>query len=118
MKKKIRSSYQLYKKFLADILFISGLFILTILANYIPYINILVANFNPVLTGAVVVWFASYIIFRPEIRAVLVGALAILAFTFIFIILGLDIAVEVLGSLVFAMMVTVLIVEMRQYKKR
>lgn len=118
VKNKVRVSYNLYRKFLADIVFISGLFTLTILANYVPYVNVLISNFNPVLTGMVVVWFSSYIIFRPGVRSVLVGALALLACSVVFITLRLSFAAEIIGTLVYCMMVTVFIEEIRDLRRR
>lgn len=116
--RNIRKFYELYKKHLADVIFVSVFVIIIYSIQFIPYLNILIVNFDPVLSSIVGAWIIFYIITTPKTVKMIVWALAILAFDYVFVAAFYQLKIaEMLATLSFAMLLTAAIVEIVKLRK-
>lgn len=118
MANSIRKFYELYKRHLADVIFVSVFVAIIYSIQFIPYLNILIANFDPVLSSIVGAWIIFYIITTPKTASMVVWALAIFALDYIFVAAFYQLKIaEMLATLSFAMLFTAVIVEIIKLRK-
>lgn len=114
----IRKFYELYKKHLADVIFVSVFVVVIYSIQFIPYLNILIVNFDPVLSSIVGAWIIFYIITTPRTVKMIVWALAIFAADYVFVAAFYQLKIaEMLATLSFAMLFTAVIVEIVKLRK-
>jgi len=114
----IRKFYELYKRHLADVIFVSIFVVFIYSIQFIPYLNILIVNFDPVLSSIVGAWIIFYIITTPKTFKIVVWALTIFAVDYIFVAAFSQLKIaELLSSLSFAMLFTAVIVEIVKLRK-
>lgn len=103
---------------LADVIFISIVIVFIYSIQFIPYLNIIIVNFDPVLSSIVGAWILFYVIAAPKTVKIFIWALSIFVFNYIFIAISYQLKIaELLSSLSFAMFLTAIIVEIVKLKK-
>lgn len=117
MNNNARKLYESYKKYIPEILLAVIVFTLTLSTQNIPYLNVLIVSFDPILTGVVVVWIVFYLIINPPVKKILAWALFIFLTSFIFVILHGGKIGEMIASLSYAMIFTAVIKEISELRK-
>ena len=117
MNNKFKRFYELYKLYLPEALLAIIVFVLVFSTKNIPYLNVLIVSFDPVLTGVVAVWIVFYLILNPPARKILSWALLIFLTNFIFVILHKEKIGEIIASLSYAMIFTAVIAEIFNLRK-
>ncbi len=117
MNKFFQKFYNLYTKHLPDLLIIATIFTLVYLTQYIPYLNIFILNFDPLLSGIVIAWVIFYFIVKPQTSKIITWSLFIFLISYIFLIFNQPKGGEILASLTYAMIFTAVIIEVRRLKK-
>lgn len=114
----IKKFYELYKIHLADVIFVSIFIVFIYSIQFIPYLNIIIVNFDPVLSSIVGAWIIFYIIATPKTVKIFIWALSIFVFNYIFVAVFYQLKIaELLSSLSFAMLFTAVIVEIVKLRK-
>lgn len=114
----IRKFYELYKKHLADVIFVFVFVVIIYSIQFIPYLNILIVNFDPVLSSIVGAWIIFYIITTPKTVKIFVWALGIFIADYIFVAAFYQVGIaEMLATLSFTMLFTAVIVEIVKLRK-
>jgi len=115
---KIKKIYELYKKYLPDILLLITVFFLIFFASNIPYINLIIVNIDPLLTSIVAVWILFYLLKTPDTKKIMISALVIFLINYILVLLHREKIAELLSSLSFSMIFTAAIVELVNLKNK
>ena len=113
----IKKLYNLYKQYLADILLLILVFFLVYFARNIPYLNILILNIDPLLTGVVIVWIIYYLIKTPSASRIMKFALILFVSNYFLVLINRVQIAELLSSLSFSMIFTAIIVEILRLKR-
>lgn len=114
----IRKFYELYKRHLADVIFVSIFVVFIYSLQFIPYLNILIVNFDPILSSVVGAWVIFYIITTPKTDKIILWALAIFVVDYVFVAAFSQLKIaEMLSTLSFAMLFTAVIVEIVKLRK-
>ncbi len=109
--------YKLYKKHLPDLILILAIFYIVFFSQYIPYVNLFVANFDPSLAGIVAIWIVYYFLVSPKVSKIFIFSLAILILAFPLVLISKTRAAEFLASLSYSMLMIGVIVEILNLRK-
>ena len=115
MPKKI---YELYKKYLPDVLLLVVVFFAIFFARNIPYINLLIVSIDPLLTSVVVVWIVFYLLKTPNTRQIMIWALILFVVNYFLVLVHREKVAELFASLSFSMIFTAAIVELIKLKSK
>lgn len=109
--------YKLYKEHLPDLILILAIFSLVFFAQYVPYINLFVSNFDPFLAGVIAIWIMYYFLALPRVSKIFISSLVILFVAFPLVLIDKIRAAEFLASLSYSMLMTGVIIEILNFKK-
>jgi len=118
MKSNARKFFEFYKRHIPEILLAVIVFTLTASTQDIPYLNILIVSFNPVLTGVIAVWIVFYFVINPPVKKIFIWALLIFLANFVFVVFHRERIGELIASLSYAMFFTAVIAEISEMKNK
>lgn len=114
----VKNFYHLYKKHLPDVIMVIFIFGFVYAAQYIPYLNIFILNFDPITTAVVVLWILFYLIVTPSMNKIIVwGMIIFVSSSFFSAILYQVKVAEAFASLTYSMLCTVIIIKIFELRR-
>lgn len=102
---------------LGKIITVLGVFILLYISQYVPYINILLGPFNPLLAASLGGWIVLHSIASVHLDLSMKVAIVVILICFPLLLLGQGVLIEVGGAFSFFLVLSAVLKEISNIKK-